>query len=209
MKIHASFLKIQNEKNNVIKLNEVSDGMHYDVMDGIFVENKTIDFSQMQELDKLITKPKDIHLMVKDIYNYVDMYKELNPDYITFHYEATNDINKTIDYIKSFKIKVGLAINPNTAVRSILEYLNKIDLVLVMSVFPGKGGQEFIDISEKINQLNIIRNINKLNYKIEVDGGINDQTINKIKGADIAVIGSFITNSDNYKNQIEKIRGEL
>ncbi|MBQ9011236.1 MAG: ribulose-phosphate 3-epimerase [Bacilli bacterium] len=209
MKIHASFLKIQNEKNNVIKLNEVSDGMHYDVMDGIFVENKTIDFSQMQELDKLITKPKDIHLMVKDIYNYVDMYKELNPDYITFHYEATNDINKTIDYIKSFKIKVGLAINPNTAVRSILEYLNKIDLVLVMSVFPGKGGHEFIDISEKINQLNIIRNINKLNYKIEVDGGINDQTINKIKGADIAVIGSFITNSDNYKNQIEKIRGEL
>lgn len=209
MKISASFLQIQNDIEKVIELNKVSDGMHYDVMDGIFVENKTIPFEIMQKIDKFITKPKDIHLMVKDVYKYIDMYKKTNPEYIIFHYEATTEVTKIIEYIKSLGIKVGLAINPNTSLNCITKYLKDLDLILVMSVYPGKGGQEFIDVSNKIKYLNDYKKNNILNYKIEVDGGINDKTIQKIKGADIAVVGSFITSSDNYEMQIKKVRNAL
>ena len=209
MIISTSFLKIQNDKEKIQKLNSVSDQMHYDIMDGIFVENKTIDFNQMKEIDKFITKPKDIHLMVKDIYKYVDMYKELNPEYLIFHYEATDKIEETINYIKSLNIKVGIAINPDTNSLLLKPYLDKIDLVLIMSVFPGQGGQEFIDISYKIDYFDKMRKEYNLNYLIEVDGGINDKTISKIKKVDIAVVGSFITDSDDYQNQIKRVEGAI
>lgn len=209
MKISASFLKIQKDKEKIIELNNYVDQMHYDIMDGIFVANKTIDFVEMQEVDKFITKPKDIHLMVTDIYKYVDMYRNLNPDYIIFHYEATDKIEETINYIKSLNIKVGLAINPDTNPLLLKPYLDKIDLILIMSVYPGKGGQEFIDISYKIDYFVEMRKELNLKYKIEVDGGINDKTIKKVNTADIIVVGSFITDNNNYQKQIEKIEGAI
>ena len=144
--------------------------------------------------------------MVKDIKKYVREYSRLKPDYIIFHYEATKEINEIINYIKLLNIKVGIAINPDTDVNVLDPYLDIIDLVLVMSVFPGKGGQTFINIKDKIDYLYSIREKYNLKYQIEVDGGINNDTIKQIPKADIAVVGSYITNSNDYKSQIEKVR---
>lgn len=179
MKISASFLKIQNDKEKIRKLDLLSDYMHFDIMDGNFVSASTVSYEVMKENTSEILKPKDIHLMVEDIYSYVDTYKELSPEFITFHYEATDDVQSVIDYVKSLGIKPGISINPDTEVTVLNPYLDKIDLVLVMSVFPGKGGQEFINISDKLDYLNRYREINDLNYMIEVDGGINDMTIER------------------------------
>lgn len=209
MKISASFLKIQNDKEKIRKLDLLSDYMHFDIMDGNFVSASTVSYEVMKENTSEILKPKDIHLMVEDIYSYVDTYKELSPEFITFHYEVADDVQSVIDYIKSFGIKPGISINPDTEVTVLNPYLDKIDLVLVMSVFPGKGGQEFIDISDKLDYLNQYREINDLNYMIEVDGGINDMTIEKVKKADMAVVGSYITDSDDYESQFERLRDAL
>lgn len=209
MKISASFLKIQNDKEKIRKLDLLSDYMHFDIMDGNFVLASTVSYEVMKENTSEILKPKDIHLMVEDIYSYVDTYKELSPEFITFHYEATDDVQSVIDYIKSLGIKPGISINPDTEVTVLNPYLDKIDLVLVMSVFPGKGGQEFIDISDKLDYLNRYREINDLNYMIEVDGGINDMTIEKVKKADMAVVGSYITDSNDYESQFERLRDAL
>ncbi len=204
MLIAASYLKIQNEKENIEKLNKYADIMHYDVMDGKFTGNKTLPFEKVRYNTSDVTKNKDIHLMVEDIYNYIDCYSTLQPSNITFHFEIGNT-SDIINYIKNKGIKVGLAINPDTKVESIEPYLKDIDIVLVMSVIPGAGGQKFIDISPKIDFLYNYRVNNNLSYKIEVDGGINDETIKLIKKADIAVVGSFITNSDDYKKQFLKL----
>ena len=209
MKIAGSFLKIQKDKDKVIELNNVSDQIHYDIMDGKFVSNKTIDIKEMEEINNHITKPKDIHLMVYDIKKYVRDYSKLKPDYIIFHYEATEEINEIINYIKLLNIKAGIAINPDTDVSVLNPYLDIIDLVLVMSVFPGKGGQTFIDISDKINYLSNTRKKYNLNYQIEVDGGINNETIKQISKADIAVVGSYITDSNDYESQIKKVRDNI
>ena len=204
MLIAASYLKIQNEKENIKKLNKYADIMHYDVMDGKFTGNKTLPFEKVRYNTSDVTKNKDIHLMVEDIYNYIDCYSTLKPNNITFHLEIGNT-SDIINYIKNKGIKVGLAINPGTKVEAIEPYLKDIDIVLVMSVTPGAGGQKFIDISPKIDFLYNYRVNNNLSYKIEVDGGINDETIKLIKKADIAVVGSFITNSDDYKKQFLKL----
>lgn len=209
MKIAGSFLKINDNIEKIKQLNDACDNIHMDIMDGVFTEKATIPFEKMENINKIITKPKDIHLMVNDIYKYIDLYKKLNPNYITFHYEATNEIENIINYIKSMNIKVGLAINPDTSIKKITKYLDNLDLILVMSVFPGAGGQKFIDITDKIDYLNDYKKQNNLNYIIEVDGGINNETIKLVKNADLIVVGSYITDSDNYKNQIKKLRGDL
>ena len=209
MKISASFLKIQDQKANIVKLNSLADYMHFDIMDGHFVKGKTLDFDELLEVSKELEKPKDVHLMVNDIYEYIDMYSKINPEFITFHIEATNEPLKVIDYIKAKNINVGISLNPATNVETLIPYLDKVDLVLVMSVVPGKGGQPFIDITDKLIYLDNYRKSNNLNYLIEVDGGINDQTISKVINADIAVVGSFITDSDNYKEQFEKLWRQL
>lgn len=206
MKISTSILSIKdNLKENVIKLcNTDIDYIHLDVMDGKFVNNETWDINVIKSLE--FTKPLDIHLMVLDVYKYVDMYKVFNPLYLTFHYETLCDIMSLIAYIKKNNIKVGISINPETQVDKIIPYLNLVDLVLVMSVSPGKGGQKFIENSKnKVIELDELRKKNNYNYVIEVDGGINNETIKLINNADIAVVGSYITTSD-YENAIEKLK---
>ena len=205
MKLATSFLMIQEDKEKIKEINEYTDYMHYDIMDGIFTENKTIAYDKLLENTKTINKPKDVHLMVSDIKKYVDLYSQINPLYLTFHIEATDNVLETINYIKSKNIKVGLAINPKTALNDLINYLDKIDLVLVMSVKAGAGGQKFIDISVKLSFLTTYRKENNLDYMIEVDGGINPSVIDKVKNADIIVVGSYITNGD-IKEQITKIR---
>lgn len=205
--ISASFLSIKdNIKENIKKLDNTSiDMLHVDIMDGIFVPNKTWNIDEVKELLVDTKKKKDIHLMVNDVKKYIDDFKILKPEYITFHYEAIDNIFDTIRYIKSLNIKVGLSIKPNTNIEDIKPYLKYLDLVLVMSVEPGKGGQKFIESSiDKIDYLYNERINNNYHYLIEVDGGINDITSKLCNKADILVIGSFITNGD-YQEQIDKI----
>lgn len=204
MIIAGSFLKIQDDKEKIEKLNEVVDQIHFDIMDGTFTENKT---KIKEENIKNIDKPIDIHLMVYNVKKYVDKVMKYTPHNITFHIEVGNTLDN-IKYIKE-KTKVGLAINPDTDLNKLIPYLDKIDIVLVMSVPPGKGGQKFIDVEEKIKKLINIREKKSFKYKIEVDGGINIKTIKKVKTADIVVCGSYITDSDDYKNSCEKLRGEI
>lgn len=199
MKISASFLTIDNI-DNVNKLVACDiDYLHLDIMDGVFVDNKNEVVSVTNK------KPLDIHLMVSDVYKYIDIYKKLNPLFITFHYEAVTDILEAINYIKKFNIKVGLSIKPTTKVEEIIPYLPYLDLVLVMSVEPGYGGQSFImDTVDKIKKLKELKG----NYLIEVDGGINDNTINLVSDADIVVVGSYITSGD-YSERIKKLKEKI
>ena len=199
MKISASFLTIDNIDNVNKLVNCDIDYLHLDIMDGIFVDNK----NEVLEVPHI--KPLDIHLMVSDVYKYIDEYKKFNPLYITFHYEVDKDILSIINYIKKFNIKVGLSIKPSTKVEEIIPYLPYLDLVLVMSVEPGKGGQSFImDSIDKIKKLKELKG----NYLIEVDGGINDNTINLVSDADIIVVGSYIT-SGNYEERIKKLKEKI
>lgn len=208
LKISASFLNIKEPiYEEVAKLNDLDiDYLHLDVMDGIFVENKTFNYEEFSDITRFSNKPKDIHLMVSDVKKNIDEFSKLNPEFITFHYEAVSEIGSVINYIKDLGIKVGLSIKPTTDVKEIVDYLDYVDLVLVMSVEPGQGGQEFIENSvKKIEQLNYLREKNNYHYLIEVDGGINDYTIKKCDKADIVVVGSFITKQD-YKEAIKKLR---
>ena len=206
MKISGSILKIKNDKNRIEEIIDSGiDYLHLDVMDGIFVDNISLQYNECDKIKELSKIPLDIHLMVQNPINYIKDFIKLEPKYISFHIE-TNDIDKCIDYIKKTNTLVGLAINPATKLEKILPYLEKVDLILVMSVEPGYGGQAFINNSlEKINYLNEYRIKNNLKFKIEVDGGINIDNIKQIN-SDIVVIGSGITDSDNYKEQVDKIK---
>ena len=208
LKISASFLNIKEPIcEEVTKLSNLDiDYIHLDVMDGIFVENKTYTYEEFYNIVKFSNKPKDVHLMVSDVKKYIDEFSKMNPAFITFHYEAVSEVSSVINYIKKLGIKVGMSIKPSTDIKEIVDYLNYIDLILVMSVEPGQGGQVFIEDSiKKIDQLYYLREKNNYKYLIEVDGGINDITIKKCNKADVAVVGSFITKQD-YKIAIEKLR---
>lgn len=206
MKISASFLSIKdNIKENISKLTKTNiDYLHLDIMDGQFVKNKTYSIEEIKEIINY-DKKLDVHLMVLDIKKYIDDFKCLNPEFITFHYETNYDIMDLISYIKSLNIKVGISICPDTDVKVLDKYLKYIDLILIMSVVPGAGGQQFIENSiDKIDYLKNERIKNNYSYLISVDGGINDETI-KLVNSDIAVSGSFITNGD-YKENVEKLK---
>lgn len=205
MKITGSFLKIENDKEKIKELAKSTDQIHFDIMDGIFTENKTLEVDIVKE-NLVSINNVDIHLMVEDIKEYVDKVLIFKPQFITFHIEATENPNQIINYIKEKNIKVGIAINPKTDLKKIYPYLKDVDLVLIMSVKAGKGGQKFIDISDRIDDIYNYRRKNKLNYIIEVDGGINNETIKKVKKADLIVVGSYITDSDNYKEKVEELR---
>ena len=207
--LSVSILGIKEKiKKNIKKLDNLKiDYFHIDIMYGIFVENITWEYKEIEKILKHRTTKKDIHLMVKDVKKYVEEYINLNPSIITFHYEATDNHVELINYIKQHNIKAGISIKPNTEVSEIKELLNIVDLVLVMSVEPGKGGQKYIDNStNKINELNKLREQNNYKYLIEVDGGINNETKEYAKNADILVVGSYITNN-NYEEKINEFKG--
>ena len=208
LKISASILDIKEPKAiEVEKLSKLDiDYIHLDVMDGVFVENKTYDFIEFYNIIKNSNKPYDVHLMVSDVKKYIDEYARIHPSFITFHYEAVSDVRSVINYIRSLGIKVGISIKPTTSVSEIKKYLEYIDLVLVMSVEPGRGGQSFIiDSVSKIEQLDDLRKVKGYNYLIQVDGGINSETIKLCDKADICVVGSFIT-KNNYIESINLLR---
>ena len=201
-----SFLKSRlTPLETINELNWTScDYLHVDVMDGIFVDNKTMDIDNLTLLLRKNVKPLDIHLMCKDIKKCVPIYADLMPKYITFHLEAVDNVDEIINYIHSYGIKCGISIKPETSVDELLPYLDKIDLVLVMSVNPGLGGQTFM--MESIDKINKLRKLNKGNFKISVDGGINNETI-KYVDVDIAVSGSYVCMSNDFEGAIRNLRG--
>lgn len=197
----------ENISENIKKLDKLNiDYFHIDIMDGKFVSNKTWEYKEIEPLIKNTKHKKDIHLMVNDIEEYVEEFSRINPEIITFHFEATNNPLKIIELIKNKNIRVGISIKPNTEVKEIEHLLDKVDLVLVMSVEPGKGGQKYIENStNKINKLYSLKKHNNYKYLIEVDGGINNETKNLVKNADIVVVGSYITNN-TYEEKIKEFK---
>ncbi|MGM9850469.1 MAG: ribulose-phosphate 3-epimerase [Bacilli bacterium] len=207
--LSVSILGIKEKiRKNIKKLDKMNiDYFHIDIMDGIFVENTTWKYKEVSKILKHTKTKKDVHLMVKEPKKYIDEYIKMKPEIITFHYEATNEHLELINYIKENNIKAGISIKPNTKVEEIENLLKYVDLVLVMSVEPGKGGQKYIENStNKINELYKLREENNYNYLIEVDGGINNETKEFAKNADILVVGSYITNN-NYEEKINEMKG--
>lgn len=209
MQVSVSYLTsyYSNEKTIMMLENTSADFIHVDLMDGGFVTNRNFTIEEVIRLLKNHEKPLDIHLMTFDPIIYINDLKDLKPEYITFHLEATKDIVKTIEVIKRNNIKVGISIKPETNILELMPYLALVDLVLLMSVEPGAGGQSFIyHIADKLQELIKVRRENNLNFKIAMDGGLNDDTIKLVRGLDIAVVGSYICKSNNYEEQIKKIK---
>lgn len=212
MQISVSYLSsyYSNEKTIMKLENTSADYIHVDLMDGGFVTNKNFTIPEVIKLLKNHEKPLDIHLMTFDPIIYINDLAELKPEYITFHLEATKDIVKTIELIKRNNIKVGISIKPATNILELMPYLTLVDLVLLMSVEPGAGGQNFIyHIADKLKDLIKVRSENNLNFKIAMDGGLNEDTIKLVKNLDIAVVGSYICKSNNYEERIKTIRDNL
>lgn len=209
MKISVSYLKSKYDLKTTIDKIEKTDAeyIHVDVMDGNFVDNKTYEYEELESILKNTKKPLDVHLMVDNPIKYILDYKNLKPEFITIHSEINQNIEDLIDLIHSYGIKAGISIKPKTSIENIENLLYKIDNILIMSVEPGMGGQKFMDnIIYKIDILNKLRKENNYNYLISIDGGINNETIEKVKNVDFAISGSFICMSDDYQKQINLLR---
>ncbi len=177
-----------------------ADMIHVDVMDGHFVPNLTIGPPVIKALRKYTNIPFDVHLMINPVHKYIKDYAESGADIITIHPEATTSLQESIDEIKKFKKKVGLSLNPDTKIKVIEKYLDQIDLVLVMSVFPGFGGQKFIkDVLKKIEKISEIKHKKNFQFDIEVDGGINFSNFKEVleAGANVLVSGTTIFKENN------------
>ncbi len=206
-KVSVSVLSSKNLESDLIKLNSLPsvDYIHIDVMDGKFVRNKNNPFKTLYKMSNVLTKRLDVHLMVKNPLKDINYYAALNTEYITVHSELEK-VDKYLDLIKEYGIKCGLAVNPETDISLIMPYLSKVDLILIMSVHPGKGGQEFIDdTTKKILKLKKILVSKRLNVKIEVDGGVNDKTISRAYFADILVSGSYVLSGETIEGINDKV----
>ena len=182
-----------------------ADMIHVDVMDCHFVPNLTIGPPVIKNLREITKLPFDVHLMIDPVHKFIKDYADAGADIITIHPEATENLSESINHIKSFKKKVGVSLNPNTELNLVIDYLDKVDLILIMSVYPGFGGQKFMpEIIKKIKDLNNIKKDKNLNFDIEVDGGINFSNAKKVldAGANILVSGTTIFKENN--GDIEK-----
>ena len=209
--LSADFSQLGNE---IKKLEEGgADMIHVDVMDGHFVPNLTIGPPVIKALKEKSSMLFDVHLMISPVHKYIDAYADAGADIITIHPEATENVGASITKIKKLNKKVGISLNPETPVDIIIDKLKEIDLVLIMSVNPGFGGQKFMpEVLKKIKQLKQIQNEKKLNFDIEIDGGINfENSKEAIKaGANILVSGTTIFKSNNgdIKKNIELLKSE-
>lgn len=208
MLISTSFLTSKNIPKDLTILNETdTDYIHVDVMDGKFVKAKSLPFKEMRHIYKYTSKRLDIHLMVEDPLKFIPDYAKLNAEYITFNIEIDKNIEECLKLIKTYGIKCGLALSPETEVKELVPYLPLVDLILLLGVYPGKGGQEFIpSTKDKVKEVKTLLKEYKSKAKISVDGGINDLTKKQVEKADILVAGNYILSGEDYQMQIDKIR---
>ena len=207
--LSADFSQLGNEIKRLEKGG--ADLIHVDVMDGHFVPNLTIGPPVIKVLRQYSTLPFDVHLMISPVHKYIKDYAEAGADIITIHPEATENIESSVSLIKKLNKKIGLSLNPDTSIEIIEKFLSSIDLVLIMSVYPGFGGQKFIpNIVNKIKKLKSIKEKQNLKFDIEVDGGINFDNSKLVveAGANILVSGTtiFKNNNGNVKKNIETLR---
>jgi ribulose-phosphate 3-epimerase len=204
--LSADFGKLNNEIDAICKAG--CDLVHVDVMDGHFVPNMTIGPVIVDAVAKIATKPLDIHIMVENNNFFIDLLAPFKPEYLSFHYESENHHNRIIQKLRNLEIKPSIAINPGTNI-DVLEYMiEDLDMVLLMSVNPGFGGQKFIpNVLEKAKKLKEMIERKNPNCLIEVDGGVSDKNIKELKqaGVDVVVAGSYVFKND-YKTAIESLK---
>jgi ribulose-phosphate 3-epimerase len=197
----------ENITSEIIKINDNKiDLIHIDIMDGKFVNNKTEKLFNLNKISSLTDLKYDIHLMVEEPLNKIDDYIKYEPEIITVHIEKNSNLIDCIRKIKSYNINVGVAINPDTNISELYDILELIDLVLIMSVHPGKGGQKFINKTiDKVKDINNKKSNN--NFIISVDGGVNNTNSKDLinSGADLLVSGSYLVKSDNLNNSIKSL----
>lgn len=208
MKISASFLSSRDKAKDLKKLNLTDvDYIHVDYMDGKFVKYASLPFRQLKKIYKYTSKRLDVHLMAKKPDKLIKKFASLNTEFISIHVEIDRDIKKLLFLIHAYGIKAGLAISPETDIEVLKEYLDDIELIIVMSVVPGRGGQAFIeDTTSRVNKIKKMIKDSNHNILISVDGGINDDTNKKVKNADILVSGSYITSNKDFQEAITKLR---
>lgn len=207
--LSADMLRLGEEvkklENNGIEM------LHFDVMDGIFVNNITFGLPVLEKMRKETGLILDVHLMIADPLKYVKRFAEAGADIITFHIESGSDPMKTIEAIRESGAKVSVSIKPDTPAESILPYIKYIDMVLVMTVEPGFGGQKFMDMSGKIRKIRQYADENGYSIDVEVDGGINDVTSEIVKkaGANVLVSGSYLFRAEDMKKTADLLRAEI
>jgi ribulose-phosphate 3-epimerase len=203
----ADFAKMGEEVNRMEK--NGADMIHYDVMDGMFVPNISFGPQMLKAIRPYTTLPIDVHLMIVEPIRYIKEYAKNGADYITVHYEACKDLKATLQAVKDLGVKVGLSISPDTPASVVKDYVNDCDMILVMSVYPGFGGQKFIEASlDKLREISTYVKQSGKEIRIEVDGGINLETAALVKkaGADTLVAGSAVFNASSPKDMMESIK---
>lgn len=201
--LSADFSKLGADVQGICEFG--ADYIHVDVMDGAFVPNISFGAGVMKSLNSLATIPYDVHLMIEDPDRYIEDFVTLNTEFITVHQEACRHLDRTIQHIHSTGVKAGVALNPATPIVMVEDVLDKVDMILIMSVNPGFGGQKFIPRAlDKIRRLDEIRKANGYDFVIEVDGGVNLQNCEELKsvGTDILVAGSAVFKAEDRKEAI-------
>ena len=186
-----------------------ADWFHIDVMDGVFVPNISFGMPVLKSIANHAKKPLDVHLMIVEPERYIETFAALGSEILTVHYEASNHLHRTLQSIKSHGMKAGVALNPHTPVKLLKSIINDVDLICIMSVNPGFGGQNFIENTyNKIKELKYLRDKSSNNFLIEVDGGVNIENAKKLieVGADILVAGSSVFKSEDPKKTIKKLK---
>ena len=205
--LSANFTKLSDEIEMLNNSN--ADWLHLDIMDGVFVPNITFGFSIIKQIKKIVKKPLDVHLMIAEPERYIKKFKDAGADILTIHYEASIHLHRTLEEIRAFGIKAGVAINPHTNIELLKNVISISDLILIMSVNPGFGGQKFINETyEKIEETKKLINLKNKSCLIEVDGGVDISNAGKLykSGADILVAGNAVFSAKNPSEMIKEIR---
>lgn len=203
----ADFGNLANDCKKIDKSN--ADWFHLDVMDGLFVPNISFGMPIVKSIRQMTKKPLDVHLMIVEPERYIDKFIEIGSDILTVHIEATSKMDHIIDKINHAQIKSGIAINPDTPISKLNDYISKVDLICLMGVHAGFGGQKFIEKTfDRLEELKNLINSKNSSALIEIDGGVNENNFKKLKnlGADVLVAGSYVFNSSDYNSAIDLLK---